>query len=70
MHDGMLRILRIPEAESIMVFGRDDTGTDPRTDQGSAPLIRIQIRRVEKRDVVLSGPPLPICESIDAEMQE
>ena len=68
--DRMLGEQARPEAESVMVFGRDDEALDPRGLDRLDPLAGIEIGRVEKPRVFRPLAPLAVGERVHAEMNK
>ena len=70
LRDTVRRRLRRPEAETVVMLGRQDCR--PRTSgaRGGRPLRRVELRRIEDGRILLAIAPLAIAEGVDAEMKK
>ena len=66
----MARGLRRPEAEAVVVLGREDHHAEAGLFERPDPLVGIECRRIEQRRILRTVAPLPVGEGIDPEVQE
>ena len=67
---GIIRIAARPEAETIVVLGRDDHASDAGFHEGPGPLLAVQPGRIKDRRVRIAVAPLAVREGIGTEMDE
>ena len=68
--DRMLREPARPEAEAVVVLGRQDEPAHAGGLEGPDPLAGVEGGRIEERRVLFPCPPLAVGEGVDAEMDE
>ena len=70
VHDLMVRQRRIPEAEAVVMLGRQDRGGEAALLQDPCPLPAVQLAGIEDRRRLGAVAPLHIREGIDGEVEE
>ena len=68
--DGVGRQRRGPQAEPVVMLGRDDDATKTGLLEDAHPLPRVERRRVEERGILAAAPPLDISERVRPEVDE
>ena len=66
----MARGLRRPEAEAVVVLGREDHHAEAGLFERPDPLVGIERRRVEQRRILRTVAPLPVGEGVNSKVQE
>ena len=66
----MLGVLAGPEAEAVVVLGREDHPRDAGRLGGAHPLAGIKFRRIELLRILRSVAPFPVGERVHAEVDE
>ena len=70
VHDVVLRVLRVPEAEAVMVLRGQDYALEARAADYVRPLARVAGCRVEDLLALVAVAPLQVGESVRSEMDE
>ena len=68
--NGMLRVTRWPQAESIMMLARQDDTSHSTSHQRIHPLFHIYILWIEQRRILMSKTPFSVCHGVHAEVYE
>ena len=67
---GIIGVLRGPQAEAVVVLGRDDHAREAAFFGDSYPLSGAEVCGVEDGGVHVAGTPLRVVEGVDAEVEE